>query len=136
MSLDTLRRTAIEHSWPRTRVKFFGDFRLELEKTLSELEKTLREEIPLHFTLDDIDVGNNDIKLRVRDESVWSEKIVSAIFRYHHDDAKYGNVHIEILASEVSQKNKSHFLGKYLVTNRKKIIPDVVKAVILGIRAL
>lgn len=117
-------------------MKFFGDFRVELEKTLRELEKTLREEISLHFTLDDIDVGNHDIKIRVRDESVGSEKIVSAIFRYHHDDEKYGNVHIEILASEVSQKNKSHFLGKYLVTNRKKIIPDVSSAIILGIRAL
>ena len=136
MSLDTLRRTAIEHSWPRTRVKFFGDFRAELEKTLLELEKNLREILSLLFTLDDVDVGNNDIKIRVRDESIGSEKIVSAILRYHHDDEKYGNVHIEILASEVSQKNKSHFLGKYLITNRKKIIPDVSQAIILGIRAL
>lgn len=135
MSLDTLRRTAIEHSWPRTRVKFFRDFRLELEKTLNELEKTLKEEISLHFTLDDIEVGNHDIKIRVRDESVGSEKILSAIFRYHHDDEKYGNVHIEILVSEVSRKNQSLFLGKYLVTNRKKIIPDVSKAIMLGIRA-
>ena len=134
--LDTLRRTAIVHSWPRTRVKFFGDFRAELKKTLLELEKKLTQDIAEHFSIDSCDVGNNDIKIRVRDESVGSQKILSAIFRFHHDDEKYGNVHIEILVSEVSRKNQSLFLGKYLVTDRKKILPDVSKAIILGIRAI
>lgn len=134
-SFDTLRRTAIVHSWPRTRVKFFWDFKKELEKTLLELEIALTKEISAHFTLDTLDVGNNDIKIRVRDESIASQKILSAIFRFHHDDEKYGNVHIEILVSEVSRKNQSLFLGKYLVTDRKNIIPDVSKAIMLGIRA-
>ena len=135
MSFDTLRRTAVVHSWPRTRVKFFWDFKKELEKTLFELEIILTKEISAYFTLDTFDVGNNDIKIRVRDESVGSQKILSAIFRFHHDDEKYGNVHIEILVSEVSRKNQSLFLGKYLVTDRKNIIPDVSKAIMLGIRA-
>jgi hypothetical protein len=131
--MNTLSRTVVDPLSSKSKVKFFGDFKAELRKTLLLLEKELTIEIERDFTLDTFDVGTYDIKIRVRDESKGTQKIISAIFRFHHNDEKFGNVHIEVLVSELSEKNKSEFLGKYLVTNRKKIIPDVVAMVMRGI---
>lgn len=116
--------------------KFFLDFWEELTKTVTGLESAITEEIRKCFTLDSIISGSSDIKIRVRDESNGWEKIVSVILRYHHDDEKYGNVHIEILVSELSKKNKSYFLGKYLITDRKNIHTDVLKSLIMAIGAI
>jgi hypothetical protein len=134
MSVDTIRRVI-----PKIGVKskkFFWDFPLELSKTVTSLEIIITSELPKYFTVDSIIAGNNDIKIRVRDESNGWEKIISAILRYHHDDEKYGNVHIEIAANEKSKRNKSHFLGQFSVTDRKSIEKNVMKALILGIRAI
>jgi hypothetical protein len=133
--MNTFTRTVVEPLTSKSKVKFFWDFKAELKKTLQEVEKVLIQRVEEEYTLDFVDVGNNDIRIRVRDEDLNSQKIVSAIFRFHHDDEKYGNVHIEILVSELSEKNQSQFLGKYLVTNRKKIVPDVVNMMLRGIRA-
>ena len=135
MSIDTIRRIIPKIGSSKSK-KFFLDFRQELAKTILGLESTIVEEISKLFTIDSIISGSSDIKIRVRDESNGWEKIVSVILRYHHDDAKYGNVHIEILASELSKKNKSHFLWKYLITDRKNIYTDVQKTLILAIRAI
>jgi hypothetical protein len=57
--------------------------------------------------------GNNNIKIWFRAGEYDAEKIVNIVFRYHHEDEWYGHVHIEAILSELSQKPKSTFLGKY-----------------------
>jgi hypothetical protein len=116
--------------------KFFWDFRVELQKTLDILEETLQSEIPRDFVLDSIIAGHNELKIRIADEEKGLYRLVSVILRYHHDDEKYGNVHIEIIASEVSTKTKNQFLGKYLITDQKSIKKDVLQAVLRHIRAI
>ena len=134
MSPITLTRTLIDPLTSKSKSKFFGDFRGELLGIISELEILLSTEIAIHFTLDSLITGANDIKIRVHEDSMGLEKIVTVIFRYHHDDEKYGNVHIEIMTYELSQRNKPRFLGKYFVMNRKKIIKNVCDEVIRSIR--
>ncbi len=135
MSLDIIRRSSTVDTWGKSK-KFFRDFKVELQKTLLELETLLTLELWKLFTVNSIFLGNNDIKIRIRDESLWLDKIVSVIFRYHHDDEKYGNVHVEIVAYELSKKTKTHFLWRFLVTDRKNINKEVLGMLILAIRAI
>ena len=135
MFTQIFHKTKSENTSAKTQVKFFWDFRKELEKTMTELEVILTAELEKLFTIDSIISGNNDIKIRIRDEAEWTEKRISAILRYHHDDEKYGNVHIEILVAELSERNKSLFLGKYLITDRKSIIKNILEASISAMRA-
>lgn len=132
--MNTLKCTMVHPLASKSKVKFFGDFKSELRTTLLEIEKLLKIRAENDFMLDWIEVGNHEISIRARDGEDGAKKIVSAIFRYHHDDEKYGNVHIEIVVSELSEKNISHFLGKYLVTNRKEITPNVVHTMLRGLR--
>ncbi len=132
--MKTLSRIVAHPLATKSKVKFFGDFKLELEKTISELEQVLASHAKEDFILDWMEVGNHEISIRARETVDSPQKIISAIFRYHRDDEKYGNVHIEIVVSELSEKNIVEFLGKYLVTNRKKIIPDVVNMMHRGLR--
>ena len=135
MFTQIFHKTKSENTSAKTQVKFFWDFRKELEKTMTELEVILTAELEKLFTIDSIISGNNDIKIRIRDEVEWTERRISAILRYHHDDEKYGNVHIEILVAELSERNKSLFLGKYLITDRKSIIKNILEASISAMRA-
>ena len=132
--MKTLSRIVAHPLATKSKVKFFGDFKFELEKTISELEQVLASHAKEDFILDWMEVGNHEISIRARETVDSPQKIISAIFRYHRDDEKYGNVHIEIVVSELSEKNIVEFLGKYLVTNRKKIIPDVVHMMQRGLR--
>ena len=135
MSLDIIRRSSEADGWIKSK-KFFWNFREELAKTLAELEILLTLELWEIFSVNSIFLGNNDIKIRIRDESEWIDKIVGVIFRYHHEDEKYGNVHIEVVASELSKKTKTHFLWRFLITDRKNINKEVLQTLILGIRAI
>jgi hypothetical protein len=56
------------------------------------------------------------------------------ILRYHHADEKYGNVHIEITLSGLSREKKVQFLGKFLVTDKKKIGTKIVEALTVGMK--
>ena len=132
--MNILKRSVVHPLTSKSKVKFFGDFKSELRITLLEIEKALKTRVESDSLLDWIEVGNHEISIRARHTVDDPQKIISAIFRYHHDDEKYGNVHIEIVVSELSEKNIVEFLGKYLVTNRKKIIPDVVQMMQRGLR--
>ncbi len=133
--MKTLSRAVTHPLTTKSKVKFFGDFRAELTKTIAQVEKELTTQVEHDFILDWIEVGNHDLRIRTRDVLSGSQKIITVHFRYHHDDERYGNVYIEVQVSEHSEKNNSQFLGKYLVTNRKKIVPDVIDMMMRGIRS-
>lgn len=88
-----------------------------------------------YFTVDSIHAGTTDLKVRLTDHRDASDIILMVIFRYHHADEKYGNVHIEITLSGLSREKKVEFLGKFLVTDKKKIGTKIVEALTLGMKA-
>ncbi len=136
MTLAIIRPAHPEQVWSKSKVKFFWDFKKELKKILEKLEISLSVEIWKEYVIDSIITGSNDIKLRIGDEEKWIYKLVHIIFRYHHDDEKYGNVHIEISTDELSKKTKTQFLWKFLVTKIKDIEKEVLKNTLYHIKAI
>ena len=131
---ETFRRTAQDHTSTKSQTKFFWDFRVELEKRIAELETSLPTTLSEYFTVDSIHAGASDLKVRLTDRDE-SDIILMIIFRYHHADEKYGNVHIEITLSGLSREKKVQFLGKFLVTDKKKIGTKIVEALTVGMKA-
>jgi hypothetical protein len=86
--------------------------------------------------IDSIIAGRSDIKIRINDTNTGIEKLMNCIFRYHHDDEKYGYVHIELTSYELSLKPRVHFMGKYSVTDRKNIEKDILKDLVICIEAI
>lgn len=112
---------------------FQGNFKAEVQRSIHELETFLEKE--LRSVYDDIYVesGRNNVKVRVIVRSEWIEKIINCIFRYHHDDEKFGNIHIELVVSEVSETSRLHFVGKFGVqdhrTIEKAVLQDLLKCI-------
>lgn len=57
-----------------------------------------------------IETGRNGIKLRIYDDDGDLHMMNHYVFRYHHDDEWYGNIHIEIVTSEFSEESSTSFL--------------------------
>ncbi len=62
--------------------------------------------------------------------------MINCIFRYHHDDEKFGNVNIELVASEVSKKSRLHFVGKFQILDHRTIEERVLRDIITSIQEI
>ncbi len=106
--------------------RFHGKFKEELAKTIDIIWSTIEADIWEDFVFDSISSGNNNIKMIIHAKDVDERKNINCIFRYHHDDEWFGNVNIELVLSELSEKTKTRFVGKYSVLDRAKIKKDIV----------
>jgi hypothetical protein len=131
---ETFRRAAQDHVSTRSQTKFFGDFRAELGKRIAELELSLPVVLAPYFSIDSVHAGTTDLKMRLTRLIDESELILMVICRYHHTDEKYGNIHIEIALSGLSREKKTHFLGRFVVTEKKKIEAALTKVLLDGMR--
>ena len=67
MSSPILRFQQPEKDVIRSKVRFHGDYKEELKKLLEMAEEILEKELSLHFSVDSIASGNNEIKVRIDD---------------------------------------------------------------------
>ena len=110
-----------------SKVRFQWKFKDELEKTLEMVAGELEKSFPDTWTLSDLTLWNNNIKLKITENMSGHDMMINCIFRYSRDDEKFGNIHIELAVSEISQKTKVHFMWKYNVIDHKNIIKNIVR---------
>mgnify|MGYP001283843798 len=86
---NTLRYTKPERQSTRSTVRFNGDFKAELQKTIDMLDVFFEAELGKYFVVDSVLSGNYEIKIRINDEEKNIRRVVNCIFRYHHDEKKF-----------------------------------------------
>ena len=110
MSSQILRFQEPEKDVIRSKVRFHGDYKEELKKLLEMAEEILEKELSLHFSVDSIASGNNEIKVRIDDTEKGITRMITCSFRHHHDDVKYGRIYVELTATELSKKPRFHLV--------------------------
>ncbi len=133
---NALRYNKPEKQSSRSTVRFQWDFRLELQKTIDILETYFEAELPKHFVVDSVLAGGNEIKIRINDDEQNIRRVVNCIFRYHHDEEKFGNINIELGSYEVSKKTMVYFVGTFSIIDRERIKKILFKDVISCIKAI
>ncbi len=115
---------------------FNGDFKAELQKTIDILEEFMEKNLREYFDVDSILGWRNNLKIRVNDRERNIEKMINCIFRYHHNEEKFGYVNIELVSYELSQKPKLHFVGRFGVLERDKINKSILEDIIICIKKI
>ena len=133
---NTLKWKKPERQWARSTVRFNGDYRAELQKTIDILDVYFEEELPKYFVVDSVLAGGNEIKIRINDDEQNIRRVVNCIFRYHHDEQKFGNINIELGSYELSKKTMVHFVGTFSIIDRERIKRVLLEDVIGCIRAI
>jgi len=100
------------------------------------LDTYLEQELPQYFVVDSILAGGNEIKIRINDDEQNIRRVVNCIFRYHHDEQKYGNINIELGAYELSKKTMVHFVGTFSIIDHERIKRVLLEDIIGCIRAI
>ncbi len=132
MPLDTQKLQKQFTKVGGSKVMFQWKFKEELVKTIDLLALQLEKDIPSIAILHSLDTWANNIKIRVEYEG--EDKLINAIFRYSHNDEKFGHIHIEITLSSHSEKTKSHFMGKFSVIDHKGIEKALMKDIMVCIK--
>ena len=97
---------------------------------MDQVELAIEKEVGSLYVIHSIINGSSKLKVRISDESTGAECIISCIFEYNHTDVSYGNVHIELMIMEVSQKPRSVLLDKYSVLDQERVQSEVVAGII------
>ncbi len=133
---NALRYNKPEKQSTRSTVRFQGDFRTELQKTIDILETHFEEELGKYFEVDSVLAWANEIKIRINDDEKNIRRVVNCIFRYHHDEQKFGNINIELGSYELSKKTMVYFVGTFNITDRVRIKKILLEDVIRCIKAI
>ena len=136
MLKNALRYNKPEKQSSRSTVRFQWDFRVELQKTIDLLEIYFEEELPKYFVVDSVLAGGNEIKIRINDDEQNIRRVVNCIFRYHHDEQKFGNINIGLASYETSKKAMVYFVGTFSIIDRERIKKILLKDVISCIRTI
>jgi hypothetical protein len=116
----------------KSKVRFKGDYKKALRELLEVVETHIEQEVGARYTIDSILGGGSNLKVRISDEATGIECIINCVFEYNHTDMAYGNVHVELVITELSKKPRSVLLDKYSVLDVARISSEVV-AGILGV---
>ncbi len=133
---NTLKWKKPERQWARSTVRFNGDYRAELQKTIDILELYFEAELPKSFFVDSVIAWGYEIKIRINDEEQNIRRVINCIFRYHHDEQKFGNINIELGSYELSKKTMVFFVGTFSIIDRERIKRVLLADVIGCARAI
>jgi hypothetical protein len=136
MITSTIRKIAWETKKSGSKVMFNGDFKKELQKTIDVLGEYIEKNLSTDFEIDSVIWWRNSLKIRVNDAEHNVNKMIHCIFRYHHDEEKFGYVNIEIVASEHSKETKLHFVGRFGVLERDTINKNILEDVIISLKKI
>lgn len=120
----------------RSKVRFKWNFSDELQITISQVEAAIEQEIHKHFVVGSIISWNNNIKVRINDGVQKIQRIVNCLFRYNVVDEAYGYVTIDLASSQLSQKPRVFFVGRFNILEREKMIEQILKDMISWIKEI
>lgn len=118
----------------RSTVMFQWKYKEELQKTMDIIEKSIEEDLWDYFIVDSILWGNNNLKVRIDDQEQGMERIVNCMFRHHHTDERYGNIHIDLVTTGLGIKSRLHKVGKFSVLDRETIRERVLKDLVMCVK--
>jgi hypothetical protein len=84
--------------------------------------------------VDSILGGNNNLKIRIDDPEQGVERIVNCMFRHHHTDERYGNIHIDLVTTGLGIKSTLHKVGKFSILDRGVIVERVLKDILVCVK--
>ena len=105
MNTRILRLQDPDRKTIRSKIMFSGNFKQALHEAIEAIESYIEEDLGTVFPELSVIASNSGIKIRLRDEYGNVLGIVSCIFRFHHDEMKYGNVFIDIGVQSLSEKS-------------------------------
>lgn len=114
----------------RSKVMFHGNFRAELQITMDQIEEVFENEFSKQFGVDSVISGKTNIKIRINDRERGIECIVNCVFKYHHDDERYGTINIELVTTGLGVKSQTRKVGKFSVVDRVDIKGKVLSGLI------
>lgn len=117
-------------TWIRSKVKFAGIYEEEIKKAVEELWEFLDKELEKIYSVEYVDIGNKNIKIKIEDEDKFIFRIVNCVFDYTSADEKFGNARIELTFNEISQKPRFHLVGKFALTDWENLKKMTLKAII------
>ena len=94
------------------------------------VENAIENDLAEYFTVDSILGGNNNLKVRIDDQELGFERIINCMFRHHHTDERYGNVHIDLVTTGLGIQTKKRTIGKFGILDRETIKNVILKNVI------
>ena len=120
----------------RSTVKFRGDFKKSLAELIEHLEDAVETEVGRVYGIRYIQSTKTQFKVRIEDEPTGIECIIAVVFEYSHTDVSYGNVHIELVVSEVSKRPRSILLDKYNLLDKERVNREVVDGILKVLEGL
>jgi hypothetical protein len=72
------------------------------------------------------------LKIRLRDAEK-EPMILNCVFRYHHNDTKFGNINIDFVSSGFAKKPTVHMVGKFSIIDHETIKTKVLEDLIAGV---
>lgn len=107
----------------KSRVMFNWKYFQELEKLMEMVEEFVEKEIVPNYAIDYVNYWNSNLKIKVNNTEEWIERLINCVFKYNqNNDLKYWYIHLEFLVSELSQRTKAYSSGKFLISDKNKIM--------------
>ncbi len=120
----------------RSKVMFQGKFRDELEKTMDFIEQTIDQYNGDWFDIDSVTSGNNNLKVRLTETEHNMEMIVNCVFRYHHNDERFGYIDIDLTSSGLRRKSEYYYVGKFSILDRDTMKERILMGIVDCVREI
>ena len=115
---------------------FQGKFRDELEKTMDFIEQTIDQYNGDWFDIDSVTSGNNNLKVRLTETEHNMEMIVNCVFRYHHNDERFGYIDIDLTSSGLRRKSEYYYVGKFSILDRDTMKERILMGIVDCVREI
>ncbi len=106
---------------------FAGDFDKEIKITIAAVQSAIETKLVKRLHITSLSTSKYSIKIWVEDEARFIFRIVHCLFRYDANNKRFGHCNIELNSTETSKKPHLHFVGKFWIMEREKIIDAVLK---------
>jgi hypothetical protein len=76
------------------------------------------------------------LKVRIDDPEQGVERIVNCMFRHHHTDERYGNIHIDLVTTGLGIKSRLRELGRFRILDREIIQDEIIKEILVCVKGI
>jgi len=110
----------------KSKVKFQGDFNIELEAIVDAMQPLVAEQVIKNYQVEYTEYGTQYMKVKIKDTNLMIDKLIACNFTFKANDEKFGYVTPEFIVSGKSRKSKVYTLKKYPIWETENILRDVM----------
>lgn len=115
---------------------FQGKFRDEISKLMDLVETVIESDLSEYYTIESITPGNHNIKIRISDKENGQQTIINCVFRYRHDDERYGHIDIDLNSSGLSKRPYYYYVGKFHIIDYSLITENIVRGMMASMKEM